>query len=161
MACILAMASFLPGCGSGKPAPDKPGVTQPLRYPVLLIGQATVDVRDSEVELTTIRGASSVNLVERAILDSDGRLFRVVRAQPIAGERSILWDMGTSPRRFHVEVALDGRPSWSEVQARVVAEVRNPRSIWNGDARAVSRVLACRDAAELIEASRESWNWAR
>lgn len=133
----------------------------PLQYPVLLIGQASLDVRDSETALTSIRGDSMLNLNERAILDSAGHLFAVTRAVPIAGQRSIMWDMGTSERQFGVTVDDRGVRPWAEVQALVLAEVRNPRSTWAGDERAVRRVQALKDVTSLIAASRESSKWSR
>jgi hypothetical protein len=39
--------------------------------------------------------------------------------------------------------------------------VRSRSSVWAGDGRAVARVRALRDVGELIDASRESWNWTR
>ena len=129
--CIAALLSLaiLPGCGGDAPPPKEPGVSIALRYPVLLIGQSHLDVSDSEVALTSIRGDSSLNLNERSIVDSDGRLFRVVRAVPIAGQRSILWDMGTSARRFYVELAEERRPSWPEIQELVFTELRSPTGV--------------------------------
>jgi hypothetical protein len=136
-------------------------VSAGLRYPVLLIGQSSLDVRDSEEALTSITGASSLNLNERVILDSDGRLFEVRSAVPVAGQRSPMWDMGTSARRFAVEVSAPRQPSWADVQALVLAEVRSPRSTWKGDERAVKKVQDLTSVATLIEASRESWRWSR
>jgi hypothetical protein len=152
---------MLPACGAGDAEPKEAGVSRALRYPVLLIGQSSLDVRDSEQALTSIRGASSLNLNERTILDSDGRLFKVKRADPIAGQRSIMWDMGTSSRRYYVEIVEGRHPSWADVQELVVAQLRSPAGIWQGDARALARVRAMRDVPELIEASREAWSWAR
>lgn len=152
---------MLAGCGGDDAVPKEPGVSIALRYPVLLVGQSSLDVRDSEQALTSIPGASSLNLNERAILDFDGRLFKVKRAVPIAGQRSIMWDMGTSSRRFHVEVAEQQRPSWPQVQELVVAQLQSPSGVWAGDARALARVRAMREVPELIEASREAWRWAR
>ena len=161
--CLGALLSLamLPGCGGDDPAPKDAGVSVALRYPVLLIGQSSLDVRDSEQALISIRGASGLNLVERTILDSDGRLFEVVKSVPIAGQPSPLWSMGTSDRRFHVTLAERRRPSWPQVQALVIAQLRTSSSDEEGVARASARVRAMRDVPELIEASRESWKWAR
>ena len=128
---------------------------------MLLIGQSSLDVRDSEEALTSIPGASTLNLNERVILDAQGRLFAVTRAQPIAGEGSIVWDMGTSARRYFVEVAERNRPVWPEIEALVLDQVRSPISIWAGHERAVQRVRQLHDVGALIEASRESWSWAQ
>jgi hypothetical protein len=160
LAALLALVG-LPGCGGEDAAPKEGGVSMALRYPVLLIGQSSLDVRDSAEDLYSIPGASTMNLVERSIIDSDGRLFRVVRAVPVAGQRSILWDMGTSRRDSYVEVAAAGRPPWPEIQARVIEQLRSPTSIWAGDERALARVREMRDVPELIAASRESRSWAR
>jgi hypothetical protein len=160
LGALLSLA-FLPGCGSNDAAPKEAGVSIKLRYPVLLIGQSSLDVRDSERALISVRGASSLNLNERVILDSDGRLFKVKRADPIAGQRSIMWDMGTSDRLFHVDLVEERRPSWAQVQDLVIAQVRSPTSTRAGDERAIARVRSLRDVPALIDASRESWNWAR
>ena len=159
-AALLSLA-VLPGCGNDDAAPKEAGVSVALRYPVLLIGQSSLDVRDSQQALIAIRGASSLNPVERVILDSDGRLFKVKRGAPIAGQRSILWDMGTSDRLYYLELAEQRRPSWPAVQELVIEQLRSPTSTWRGDERAIARVRAMRDVRELIEASRESWNWGR
>jgi hypothetical protein len=161
--CLGALLSLamLPGCGGDDPAPKDAGVSVSLRYPVLLIGQSSLDVRDSEQALIAIRGASGLNLVERQILDSDGRLFDVVKSVPIAGQPSPLWSMGTSDRKFRVTLAERRRPTWPQVQALVIAQLRTSGSEEEGVARASERVRATRDVPELIEASRESWRWMR
>jgi len=143
------------------PAPTQPGVTAALSYPVLLIGQSSLDVRDSEEALTTIPGASMLNLNERTIVDVQGRLFGVTRAEPVAGQGSIMKDMGTNPRRYFVDVAARGRPSWPEIQALVLEQVRSPRSLWAGSGRTVQYVRDLRDVGALIEAARTSWDWPR
>ncbi|HEX2931525.1 MAG TPA: hypothetical protein VHV54_17495 [Candidatus Binatia bacterium] len=68
--------------------------------------------------------------------------------------------MGTSARRFFVEVAEQRRPSWPQIQELVLEQVRSRSSVWAGDEPAVAHVRALRGVGELIEASRESWNWA-
>src|SRR5262245_31765888 len=160
IAALLSLLSFF--CGnSNAAAPKQAGVSTALVYPVLLIGQSSLDVRDSEDALVSIPGASSLNLVERLLLDSQGRLFKVTRATVVEGPASIMLDMGTSRRRFFVEVAEQSRPSWPRIQELVLEQVRSRSSVWAGDERAVIRVRALRNVSELIEASRESWNWAR
>ena len=149
------------GCSAKEPLPTTAGVSMALQYPVLLIGQGSLDVRDSEAALTSITGASSLNLNERAILDSASRLFMVTRAVPIAGQKSVMWDMGTSARRFAVTVESKGEIPWRAVQDLVLAEVRKPTSTWAGHERAVRRVQELTDVKSLIEACRETWRWTR
>jgi len=160
LAALLSLLTTI-GCKASEPPPTTAGVSMTLQYPVLLIGQASLDVRDSEDALTSIPGASSLNLNERTILDSAGRLFTVTRAVPIAGQRSVMWDMGTSARRFAVIVAGKGEIPWPDVQNLVLAEVKKPTSIWAGHERAVHRVQALTDLRSLIEACREAWRWTR
>jgi len=160
---IAALVSLLSifGCKPNSSVPKQAGVSTSLTYPVLLIGQSSLDVRDSEDALISIPGASSLNLVERVLLDSQGRVFKITRAAVVEGTSSIILDMGTSRRRFFVEVAEQRRPSWLQIQELVLEQVRSGSSVWAGDERAVARVRALRGVGELIEASRESWNWTR
>jgi len=160
IASFLTLLSFL-GCKPNPSVPKQAGVSTALTYPVLLIGQSSLDVRDSEDALISVPGASSLNLVERLLLDSQGRLFKVTRAAVVEGSSSIMLDMGTSRRRYFVEVAEQNRPSWPQIEELVLDQVRSRSSVWAGDGRAVARVRALRDVGELIDASRESWNWTR
>jgi hypothetical protein len=160
IAALLSLLSFF-SCKPNPSVPKQAGVSTALTYPVLLIGQSSLDVRDSEDALVSIPGASSVNLVERLLLDSQGQLFKVTRATVVEGSSSIMADMGTSRRRYFVEVAEQNRPSWPQIQERVLEQVRSGSSVWAGNARAVARVRALRGVGELIDASRESWNWTR
>src|SRR5262249_50653270 len=100
-----------------------------------------------------VRGASSLNLNERVLLDSSGDLFRVTRAELVKGQRSVLWSMGTEDQKFFVTVAKRPRPAFAEVQRLVLEQIADPR--------AQDRVKAFKDVPELIEAARESWNWGR
>src|SRR4029434_9041361 len=158
-ASLLALLSLL-GCKPNASVPKQAGVSTALVYPVLLIGQSSLDVRDSEDALVSIPGASSLNLVGRLLLDSEGRLFKVTSATVVEGSQSIMLDMGTSRRRYFVEVTEQRRPSWPQIQELVLEQVRSHSSVWAGDERAVARVSALRGVGELIEASRESWSWA-
>ncbi len=158
---MLASILSLLGCNPSTPAPAKAGVSEALQYPVLLIGQASLDVRDDEAALISIRGASSLNLVERVVLDSRGDLFRVTKAEPVAGQPSPLWSMGTQSRDFAVTLAKLRRPAWEDVQQLVLEQVTAPNGVWNQSEQAVARVKSFGSVAELIEASRESWSWAR
>jgi hypothetical protein len=145
-AALISLLS-LAGCKPRSSAPEVSGVSVKLAYPVLLIGQSSVDVRDSEQALISITGASSLNLNERSVLDSQGRLYKVKRAAPVGGQGSPMWSMGTKSRLYYVEVAEQARPSWVQIQGLVLEQI--PRA----------PVREFRDLRELIEASRASWNW--
>lgn len=84
IAALLSLLSFV-GCKPNASVPKQAGVSTALVYPVLLIGQSSLNVRDSEDALVSIPGASSLNLVERLLLDSEGRLFKVTRATVVEG----------------------------------------------------------------------------
>jgi hypothetical protein len=145
-AAVFSLLSLF-GCRPRASAPEKPGVSIALEYPVLLIGQGSLDVRDSEEALTSIRGASSLNLNERVVLDSQGRLFKVKLARPIRGQESPLWSMGTKDVRYWVDVEKPSRPGWPEIQRLAMEQVHSPQ------------VLALKSVSELIAGARESWRW--
>jgi hypothetical protein len=149
MRLIAALFSLLSltGCKPRSRLPEAPGVSVKLAYPVLLIGQSSVDVRDSEEALISVTGASSLNLNERIILDSDGRLYKVKHAAPVSGQSSPMWSMGTKSRLFYVEVAEQARPAWAEIQRLVLEQIPG------------APVREFREIKELVEASRASWNW--
>jgi hypothetical protein len=164
LATVLSLFS-LKGC---KPAPSPPavaGVSIALRYPVLLIGQKTFDLRDSEASLINVPGASSLNLSERVLLDSDGRLFEVVSAHPESGSKPILLNMGTGQRRFEVVLREKTKPSFEAIQELALAEIHAPNSIWSDDpeamAKAEAQIRSFRNVEELIASCGEPWNWPR
>ena len=160
LAALVSLLSTF-GCRASEPLPTTAGVSLRLQYPVLLIGQASLDVRDSEDALISIQGASSLNLNERTILDSAGHLFKVTRAIPIAGQTPVMLDMGTSARQYAVTVEDTGKPAWRDVQALVPAEVNHPTRGFAGDPRAVRRAQSFTDVRSLIEGCRETWSWTR
>lgn len=147
IASFRRLASLLPallsllalkGC---KPAPTPPlsvGVSHKLAYPVLLIGQKSLDVRDS-----------------------DGRLFEVTRAESEPGSKSIWLDWGTGPRRFGIEVGERRKPDLATIRDLLLEQVKAENSIWNGDPKAVAQVESINSVAGAIEACRTSWEWMR
>jgi hypothetical protein len=157
---VLLGILWLPGCKPAPPAPVKGGVSVALDYPVLLIGQATVDVRDSEEQLISVSVSSGLNLLERLVVDSKGRMFDVTRSTLVAGSTPSWLDMGTSPRAHYVELRERRNCSWAAIQSAVLDQVRSPRSVWENNPKAVQRVKAVRNVEELIALSRETWTWA-
>lgn len=164
--CLAALFSLLPlkGCKQAPPPPVA-GVSIALRYPVLLIGQRTFDVRDSEASLINVPGASSLNLYERVVLDSDGRLFEVVSAVPVTGSKPFFLDMGTGSRLFEVALREKKKPGFSGIQELALTQIHAPNSIWSDDpeatAKAVAKIRSLSSAEELIAACGEYWNWSR
>ena len=163
---VAALLSLLPlkGC-KPTPPPAVAGVSIALRYPVLLIGQRNFDVRDSEASLINVPGASSLSVYEGVILDSDGRLLEVVSALPEKGSKPILLDMGTGSRLFEVVLKEKRKPTFSDIQELVQAQINALPSIWWDDpeaaAKAVAKARSLRTVEELIAACREYWNWTR
>ena len=163
MRLLAALLSLLPfqGCKPAASEIKEAGVSVALKYPVILIGQSTVDVSDSEEALVTVNGTSSLSLPERVILDSDGRLFNIVRVTEIGKRKPFFLDLGTSNRRFFVEVKESRKPSWNKIKELVLDQVKSPTSFWEGDERAVNRVRSLATMEDLIAACRETWTWAR
>lgn len=161
------LLSLLPlkGCKPAPPPPAVAGVSIPLRYPVLLIGQKSFDVRDSESSLINVPGASGLNLIERVILDSDGRLFEVVSARPEAGSKPVLLDMGTGRRRHEVILRELRKPSFEKLQKLALAEIHAPHSYWSDEPgyaeKAEAKIRSLHTVGELIAACGEYWNWTR
>ena len=164
---LLALVVPLVLCGGCRPSaadrspPPPPGTNVALTYPVILIGQGSLDVRDSEARLISFSLASGLNPLERVVLDSDGRLFEITSATPEAGSESPWLSMGNKPRRHAVQLREKSKPSWSQVQSLLLQQVRHPQSLWAGDARAVAKVQSLRSVSEAIAACRESYQWAR
>lgn len=157
----FALIAALGGCRrSPEPATD-PGTSHPLEYPVLLIGQDDLTVRDDQTALTRTTGASGLNFIERRIVDSAGVLYEVKRAVPVKGNKPLWLDMGTSHLRYFLELNRRGPASLQQVRNMVMEQVRSPRSTWNGAPAAVARVEGFKTIKELIEGSRTSWNWSR
>ena len=112
----LISLPLLKGCKPAERSPTAPGVSIELAYPVVLIGQSSLDVRDSVDDLISLKGASQLNLVERRILDSKGKLYSVERATLAPGSKPLLLDMGTSYRKFYVELRELPKPSLPEIR---------------------------------------------
>ena len=170
IASFRRLASLLPallsllalkGCKPAPPPPLPVGVSQKLAYPVLLIGQKSFDVRDTEDDLIHIIPSSGMNLLERLILDSDGRLFEVTRAESEPGSKSIWLDWGTGYRKFGVEVSERKKPDLAKIRGLLLEQVKAENSIWNGDPKAVAKIESMNSVAEAIEACRTSWEWTR
>lgn len=164
ISAILSLL-FLKGC---KPAPLPPavaGVSIELRYPVLLIGQKTFDKRDSAEDLVKVFGYTSLNLIERVILDSDGRLFEVVSSRAEEGSEPIFLSMGTKPTRHEVVLRELKKPSIEKIQKLLLAEVNAPYSFWANEPgfveKAEEKIRSLQSVEEVIASCGEHWSWTR
>ena len=161
---LTAILSFLTGClprpAPLPPKPERPGLTYALQYPVLLLFERRVEVRDDEQSLLTTRITTGLNFREARIVEPSGGLSTVARVTPF-GQKSWLLDMGTSPFQMFLDLRR-GKPLPLDKAKALVMEVvhqpygayaDSPRSLQN----ATEKVNACRTVRELIEACRESW----
>jgi hypothetical protein len=104
-------------------------------------------------------------LIERVLLDSDGRLFEVVSARPEAGSKPVLLDLGTSPRKHEVILRELRKPTFEKIQNLVLAEIHAPHSYWSDEpgyaGKAEAKIRSLHTVGELIAACGEYWNWTR
>jgi hypothetical protein len=130
-----ALATLLAGCTTRKPpapvlAPDKPGTSVALSYPILMLGTETpaTTVVDTELAFTTTSVSSGRSYTTQKIIDSKGGLYEVKSATPIGEVRSAWLDMGTTPYRVFVEMKLRKTVSVDDARSMVLENVRSPRS---------------------------------
>jgi len=159
-ALVVAFASS--GALADKPgSAHRPGTSIPLAFPVLLIGQGSLDVRDSVEALVAVRGHSSLNLVERRILDSRGRLFDVKHAELLASRSSFLLSMGNNDQLFFLDLKELPTPTIAQARRLAIAELRAPNSSYRESRAAVDDVEARQSVPALIEAARDKAGWTR
>lgn len=156
---ILSLFS-LKGCKpASPPTVVTPGVSIEMAYPVVLIGQGSLDVKDSVDDVIGIHGYSGINLIERVILDSDGRIFEIVESFQEPGRKPWFLDMGTSVRSYEVIVREKKKPEMTKIRELFLEQVNSPRSYWSGDPNAIARVESLGSVTEAIEACRTPWEW--
>lgn len=155
---FAAILSLLTGCGSR--SPDKPGVSLPLRYPVLLIGERDVIVKADEAALVTTTGASGgVYHPAYQFVDSDGAVYEVVKATAIGKQPS--WrDLGTSSFQVYLRLKARQKIPLKEAKARALAAAIRPGLEAIGEEGveiAKAKIGGATSFAELIEACRSPW----
>lgn len=161
---LTAILSFLTGCFSRPaqlpPKPEKPGLTYALQYPVLLIFERRIEVRDDEQSLLTTRITTGLNFLEARIVEPSAGLSTVARVTPF-GQKSWLLDMGTSPFRMFLDLRRGKPLTLDKAKALVMEAVHQPYGAYADSPGRVQnaneKVQACRSIPELIEACRESW----
>ncbi len=115
---FTALLSFLTGCATKPVEPTKPGVSVPLRYPVVLIGQGRVVVKEDELNLTTTTVASGLNFPEFVVFDSGGAKYSIAKVTEF-GRKSVILDMGTTPYRVFLPLKSEGTLSLAQAKALV------------------------------------------
>jgi len=155
----LALA-LLTGCGGSKlSAPSAPGTSVKLTYPVVLIGQGDLGVRDDELALTTAAMASGLNFPERRIVDSTGIIYEVKGAAKVDPSSAWWRDMGTSQEAYFLELEPRRSASLEEIRQLVLEQLASAQGIWQNNANAVARVKGFGSVTDLIAGCRTSWDW--
>jgi hypothetical protein len=147
---------------SSLPLPDKPGVSLPIAYPVLMAGNKTFRVFDDEETLTTTRVSSGFYYGDMAMIDSGGDLFKTVRITDF--DRKPAWrDMGTSPYRVFLDLQSKGKPNLDKLKAMLIDVARENHDTGldypNGLTVATQRIQVCKSVPELIKECRNSGDW--
>ena len=143
---LSSLLGMLTGCASEPPVPTKPGVSLPVVYPVVLIGQGRVVVKGNELDFTTTTVASGLNFPEFALLDSAGARFSIGKVTDFDRKSTIL-DMGTTPYRVYLPLKGEGSLTLPAARALVTG------------GKSVPAAENAKSMRELIEVCRTSWEW--
>jgi len=155
---------ILTGCVAKPPKspPANPGTSLSLSYPVLLVGDRNLVVRDDENSLITTTVASGLNFPQYSIIDSAGAEYSVVGVTEF-GRKSLFSDMGTRPYQVFLELKRRGTISVADAKALTLKTALEPNGLTSGTAHgeeiARQRIDACQTFAQLIEACRKTWEW--
>jgi hypothetical protein len=158
---LAGLMSLLTGCSARSAPATTPGVSLELSYPVLLVSDRNLIVKDDEASLTTTTAASGVNFPEYKIIDSSGRALSVVKVTSF-GKRSEFLDMGTTPFRVFLELKRESKLSIEDIKELVANAALAPNGIvsgTNGAEIAKQRIDACKSLSQLIDACRKTWEW--
>jgi len=166
---ISALISLLTGC-AGKPAPapapppDKPGVSVALSYPVLLIGERDLMVKDDESSLITTSVASGgVYYGDYVFVDSAGIEYMAKKATEF-GRKAAWRDMGTSRFQVFLEMKSKGGIGLENAKALALAAATRPEVAVTGpDGKeiAAGKIGGAKSFGELIVACRDPWRAER
>lgn len=152
---LFGLLSFFPGCAPRKP--EGPGVSEPLQFPVLLIGQRRVVVKPDEQKLIATNVATGINFPEFTLIDSAGRQFSILQVTEF-GKTSGLLDMGTSRFQVYLRLKPAGQPSLAQVKSLVKQTAIHPETVKDPEA-AGREVDQAATIAQLIESCSTSWRW--
>jgi hypothetical protein len=159
---LSAIISLLTGCGKrgSVAAPsqtaDKPGVSVVLAYPVLLIGERDLKVKDDQSSLITTTGAAGgLYYASYIFIDSAGNQYSAKSAKAF-GQTPSWRDMGTSTFQAFIELTPAEKIELEKAKGMALQAVLKPGDLDGNATEAVrSKIMGTRSFAELIEVSRD------
>ena len=164
---LLVLSLLIPilsGCAAKPPKapPANPGTSLPLSYPVLLVGDRNLVVKDDENSLITTTVSSGLNFPQYVIIDSGGAEYSVAGVTQF-GRKSLFSDMGTRPFQIFLDLKRQGTISLADAKALTLRTALEPNGLTSGTAHgqeiARQRIESCQTFAQLIEACRKTWEW--
>lgn len=153
---LTALISLLSGCISK--APESPGVSHPLQYPVLLISNRESHVWNTEERLITTSQATGINHLEFTIVDSGGQVFTVKKGTAFG--KSAWWtDMGTSSYKLFLELKPAGKNGLAKAKELLHEQIkfRDSIGIIQEAPKAHAIVDAAKSLPELFAACRDGY----
>jgi hypothetical protein len=160
---LSALISLITGCAAKPAAPEKPGTTFPLKFPVLLVNDRDLRVYDNEDRLTTTTGASSIGYTEYRAIASDGMTYSILNETQF-GKRAWFMDLGTTPFHVFLEMKKGGVITLPKAKALVLRTALAPRGPVDGTAHgaeiATQRIQSSQSLPDLIEVCRKTWQWS-
>jgi hypothetical protein len=161
MAIISGLISLLTGCSWRKEVqPESPGVSAVLSYPVLLVGERVLIVKDDEETLIwTSEASGGLYYAGHAFIDAGGTEYAFVKATAF-GRKSVWRDMGTSSYHVYLELKVRGKIRLERAQAMAIRAVATEASVTGrqGKEAAVAKITAAKSFRELIDACRDPWH---
>lgn len=165
MSLLTALLSLLTACApkpkpAPEPAPTKPGVSLPLNYPVALVDERDIRVKDDESTLITTSVASGgVYYPSYRFIDSQGIEYSVVNVTSF-GRKSAIFDMGTSRFQVFLQLKSKGSIPLAKAKTLMLASVLKPEEETIDPQRkqfATDRFQNATSFPDLIEIARDPW----
>lgn len=157
---LSAFLSLLTGCAEkSAPSPKAPGVSLRLSYPVLLVGERNLLVKDDERTLITTSVASGgVYYSAYRFIDSASMQY-VVKNATAFGKKSVFFDMGTTPFQVFLDLKPVGKIGLAKARSIVLAAATKPEGAIgpHGKEIATDKVGGAKSIRELIEVGRNPW----
>jgi hypothetical protein len=158
LAMFSALISLLTGCKTSPPTPPpkKPGVSIALNYPVVLVGDRRLIVKDDEPSLITTTVSSGVGFPEYRFIDSSGTQYSVKRVTEF-GRKNAFLNMGTSPFQVFLELKSEGKISLEKAKSVALEAALKPEGVLgpHGKEIATERIHGAKSVPDLIEVCRD------